>query len=212
MPPAAVFEGGKTARAPRGAAALFVSYLREQAVVPTPERSPSAEETWPLLAAFRNWMREQRGVANSTLNTYQSTLVDLLTALGDNPSAYTARSVRAFVLDRAKPHGRGRAQGIAVATRAFLRFLIAAGQCTQGMDHAVPGFANWQLASTPRYLDADSIDRVLGACDGEHRLRDKAVILLLARLGLRASEVANLLLRANRLDEWAPHRLRKITA
>lgn len=139
-------------------------------------------------------MREQRGVANSTLDTYQSTLVDLLTALGDKPGAYTARAVRAFVLDRAKPHGRGRAQGIAVATRAFLRFLIAAGQCAQGLDHAVPRFASWQLASTPRHLDAVGIDRVLAACDGEDRQRDKAIVLLLARLGLRASEVANLML------------------
>lgn len=201
---AAMFRGGKTARAPRGAAALFVAYLREQAVVPTPERSPSVEDTWPLLAVFRNWMCEQRGVANSTLDTYQSTLVDLLMALGDDPSAYTARAVRTFVLDRAKPHGRGRAQGIAVATRAFLRFLIATGECTQGLDHAVPGFANWQLASTPRHLDADGIDCILAACDGKGRLRDKAVILLLARLGLRASEVANLML--GQID-WANGRL-----
>jgi len=201
---AAVFKGGRTARAPRGAAALFIRYLWEQAIIPTPERSPSAEETWPLLAAFRNWMREQRGVADSTLDTYQWTLIDLLTALGDDPNAYTARAVRAFVLDRAKPHGRGRAQGIAVATRAFLRFLIAAGQCSRGLDHAVPGFANWQLASTPRHLDALGIDRVLAACDGEDRLRDKAVILLLARLGLRAGEVANLMLVH---IDWANGRL-----
>jgi integrase/recombinase XerD len=191
---AAVFEGGKTARAPHGAAALFVSYLREQAVVPTPERSPSMEETWPVLLAFRSWMHDQRGIAGSTLDTYQSTLVDLLAMLGDNPSTYTARAVRAFVLDRAKPHGRGRAQGIAVATRAFLRFLIATGQCSAGLDRAVPDFANWQSASTPRYLDADGIARVIDACDGEDRLRDRAIILLLARLGMRANEVANLML------------------
>ena len=191
---AAVFKGGRTARAPRGAAALFISYLREKEVVPSPKRPPSAVETWPVLAAFRSWMREQRGVANSTLDTYQGILVDLLTALGDNPSAYTARAVRAFVLERAKPRSRGRAQGIAVATRAFLRFLIAGGRCPLGLEHAVPGFSNWPLASTPGYLDAAGIDRVLAACDGEDRLRDKAVILLLARLGLRASEVATLML------------------
>jgi site-specific recombinase XerD len=191
---AAIFKGGRTVRAPRGAAALFVSFLREQAVIPTPERPPSAEETWPLLAAFRNWMREQRGVTNSTLDTYQSTLVDLLAALGDNPSTYTARAVRTFVLDRAKPHGRGRAQGIVVATRAFMRYLIATGQCSVGLDHAVPDFANWQLASTPRYLNAADLDRVFTACDGKDRRRDRAIILLLARLGMRASEVANLTL------------------
>ena len=137
-------------------------------------------------------MREQRGVAESTLDTYQSTLVDLLTRLGDDPRNYGAAAVRAFVLDRAKPHGRGRAQGIAVATRAFLRYLVATGQCPPGRDYAVPGFATWQLATTPRFLSAADLERVLAACKGEDRLRDRAVVLLLARLGLRASEVANL--------------------
>ena len=91
-----------------------------------------------------------------------------------------------------KPHGRGRAQGITVATRAYLKYLVATGQCPVGREQAVPGFANWQLATTPRFLGQADIDRLLAACDGEDRLRDRAVILLLARLGLRASEVANL--------------------
>jgi integrase/recombinase XerD len=164
---AAIFQGGKTARAPRGAGALFIDYLRTQGTLPVLKPSPSAEETWPLLAEFQSWMREQRGVVDSTLDTYRSTLVDLLKALGKDPSAYSASAVRAFVLDRAKPHGRGRAQCIAVAKRAFLKFLVATGRCPVGRDHAVPRFANWRLASTPRYLAADGIDRVIDACDGE---------------------------------------------
>jgi site-specific recombinase XerD len=189
---AAVFQGGKTARAPQGAAALFLNYLRQQRVLPPAERSPRSEETWPVLAAFRHWMREQRGVADSTLDTYQSTLIGLLAALGDDPAAYTAAAIRNFVLDRARPHGRGRAQCIAAATRAFLRYLVATGQCPLGRDHAVPSFASWQLATTPRFLSDPDLARVLDACDGEDRLRDRAIVLLLARLGLRASEVANL--------------------
>jgi len=201
---AAVFRGGKTARAPQGAAALFIDYLRKCSLLAPPQRAPSPEEIWSLLASFRTWMREQRGVATSTLDTYQSTLVHLLATLGDDPAAYTAVAVRGFVLDRASPHGRGRAQGIAVATRAFLRYLVATGQCPVGRDHAVPGFASWQLATTPRFLTAPDLARVLAACDGEDRLRDRAVILLLARLGLRASEVAHLSFAQ---IDWAAGRL-----
>ena len=113
-------------------------------------------------------------------------------SLGADPAAYTAAAIRGFVLDRAKPHGRGRAQGITVATRAYLKYLVATGQCPVGREQAVPSFANWQLATTPRFLGQVDIDRLFAACDGEDRLRDRAVILLLARLGLRASEVANL--------------------
>ena len=137
-------------------------------------------------------MREQRGIKDSTLDTYQAILVDLLASLGTDPAAYTATAIRDFVLDRAKPHGRGRAQGITVATRAYLKYLVAIGQCPVGREHAVPSFASWQLATTPRFLGQGDIDRLLATCDGEDRLRDRAVILLLARLGLRASEVANL--------------------
>jgi site-specific recombinase XerD len=86
-----------------------------------------------------------------------------------------------------------------------------------GRDYAVPGFANWQLASVPKFLGADDIDRTIAACEGEGRLRDKAIILLLVRLGLRASEVADLKLAdvdwrngritvagKSRREEWLP--------
>jgi integrase/recombinase XerD len=189
---ALAFKGSKTARAPRGAAALFIRYLRERGLLASTPKPPSPSETWPILGAFRAWMRNQRGVADSTLDTYQTSMVDLLKALGDDPKAFTAQAVRAFVLERAKPHSRGRAKTIATSTRALLRFLVATGQCPAGRDYAVPRFANWQLASVPKFLAAEDIERTIAACDGESRLRDRAIVLLLARLGLRASEVANL--------------------
>lgn len=214
---APVFKGRKTTRAPRGAAALFIRYLREQGTLLSPPKPPSATEIWPILGAFRTWMRSQRGVTASTLDTYQTTLVDLLKLLGDDPKAFTAHAVRAFVLERAKPHSRGRAKTIATSTRAFLRYLVATGQCPTGRDYAVPRFANWQLASVPRFLVAEDIERVVAACEGESRLRDRAIVLLLARLGLRASEAANLELThidwkngriaiagKSRREEWLP--------
>jgi integrase len=94
---------------------------------------------------------------------------------------------------------------------------VATGQCPVGRDYAVPGFANWQLASVPKFLGADDIDRTTAACEGEGRLRDKAIILLLVRLGLRASEMADLKLAdvdwrdgritvagKSRREEWLP--------
>ncbi len=106
---ASVFRGSKKARAPQGAAKLFITYLRNEGVLP-PAHEPSLEENWPELAAFRHWMREQRGIMDSTLDTYQQTLTDLLAALGTDPAAYTATAIRDFVLERAKPHGIGRAR------------------------------------------------------------------------------------------------------
>ena len=186
-------------RGPNGnslsAASVFIRFLREQGVVPLPVLK-SPVERWPLLGEFRSLMHQHRGVTESTLDTYQVVLVDLLDALGDDPSAYTAVALRLFVLERARPHGIWRAKTIAVAVRTFLRFCGAKGKCPAGMEHAIPQFASWRLSSVPRFLTPEEVERVINTCTREDASwpRDRAVILLLARLGLRASDVARLAL------------------
>ena len=187
-----VFKTNRMGHARLGAGGLFIRYLQDQEVVPQPQPSASPAERWPILVAFRDWMLSHRGVAESSLDTYQRILVGLLEDIGDDPEAFTAQAIRNFVLDRAKPYGLSYAKLIATATRALLRYLAATGQCPAGREYAVPGFAGWQLRSVPEFLGQEDIDRIIASCEGENRLRDKAVILLLVRLGLRASEVANI--------------------
>ena len=199
-----VRQPGSINQASLGAAKLFMAYLENQAVISRPASPPSAIERWSILRDFRTWMQQHRGIAETTLDLYQAGIVDFLEAVGDDPIAYTAEAVRAFVLRRAEPHGRSRARCIANSVRAFLRFLAATGQCPAGREHAIPGFANWQLTSIPKFLVAEDIERAIAACHGESRIRDKAIILLLARLGLRASEVVNL--KFNDID-WKSGRI-----
>ena len=97
-------------------------------------------------------MRKHRGLTETTLDVYHGILAGLLDALGDDARAYSAEALRAFVLDRARPHGIYRAKSIVVAVRSFVRFLGATGRCSPGMEHAIPGFASWQLSSVPRFL------------------------------------------------------------
>lgn len=186
------FVGKKSIRRHVSSGAHFIRYLQDRAVVPRPAAPPSPSETWPLLGAFRAWMREHRGVADSTLNNSQRHIIALFEALGDDPKAYTVSAVRAFVRKRCKPFSICRAKAVGTAMRTFLRFLIANGQCPAGRDQAVPGFADWKLASIPRYLVQEDVERAIAACGGDRRLRDRAIVLLLARLGLRAGEVASL--------------------
>jgi site-specific recombinase XerD len=76
----------------------------------------------------------------------------------------------------------------------FLRFLIAEGQCAVGLDAAIPTAAHWRLASLPRYLPPKDVERLIASCDRGSAVgrRDRAILLLLARLGLRAGDIANL--------------------
>ncbi|MBV9488659.1 MAG: tyrosine-type recombinase/integrase [Verrucomicrobia bacterium] len=175
------------------AASVFIRFLRYRGALPLPAAPPSDTDRWPLLGDFRSWMRTHRGLTEATLDVYQGILAGLLDRLGDQVDAYSAEALRAFVLERARPHGIWRAKSIVVAVRSFVRFLGVTGRCPVGLEHALPGFASWQLASVPRFLSPQDLERVIGSCDGSpFELRDRAVLLLLARLGLRASEVAQL--------------------
>jgi integrase/recombinase XerD len=174
-------------------AALFTRFLREQGVLPPPARPASPIDLWPVIREFHSWMRQHRGLTDTTLDVYQPIIAELVTALGGDPHRYTAEVLRSFVLERARRHGLWRAKTVVVAVRAFLRFLGATGQCPSGMQHAIPGFASWQLSSVPRFLAAEDVERVIGSCPADgNGPRDRAVLLLLARLGLRAGEVARL--------------------
>ena len=175
------------------AAAMFLRFLQQRGALPPPIAPPSAIDRWPILLEFRSWMHAHRGLRETTLDVYQGILVGLLDSLGDDAHSYSVERLRAFVLQRARPHGIERAKSIVVAVRAFVRFLGVTGRCPMGLEHGIPGFASWQLASVPRFLALEDVERVIGSCAG-HRfeLRDRAVLLLLARLGLRASEVAQL--------------------
>jgi len=80
------------------------------------------------------------------------------------------------------------------AVRSLIRFLAFEGFVSDGLLGAVPAVLTWRHSSIPRAISADEVDRVIAACDPtlEYGRREKAIVLLLARLGLRASEVIRL--------------------
>jgi hypothetical protein len=127
-------------------AGLFIRFLREQGVLPPPATPASSLDLWPVIREFRSWMRQHRGLTDTTLDVYQPIIAELLTALGGDPHRYTAEALRSFALERARRYGLWRAKTVIVSVRAFLRFLGATGQCPPGMQHAIPGFASWQLS------------------------------------------------------------------
>jgi site-specific recombinase XerD len=81
-----------------------------------------------------------------------------------------------------------------MALRGFLRFLSAHGFCRAGLEHAVPTIPEWRLSTLPRYIDAAQVERLIATCDltTPIGLRDRAILLLLARLGLRAGDIVSL--------------------
>lgn len=173
-------------------ARLFASHLRDTGIIaaPIPQESNDPE----LLLAFGHWMRQQRGTCNVTLSHYRRHLRELLERIGQEPSRLQASTLRNFVMEKNRSCGWTKAQQCTTALRMFLRFLIARGDCPVGVEAAIPTLAHWRLATLPRYLQPEEVERVIASCDRSSPVgrRDQAILLLLARLGLRAGDIVHL--------------------
>jgi hypothetical protein len=187
-------------------ARLFRQHLVEIGVCRTAAVATQPAEPC-LVAHFKVWLRKHRGASNPTIKLYARDAARLMAALGDDPERWEPAAIRSFFLDRASHCGNGTVEKLTTSLRAFLRYLAVEGRCRAGLADVVPGYAHWRLADLPRYLATEQVNRLIAACDGEviARRRDRAIILLLARLGLRAGDVAQL-----RLDdvEWETGSLR----
>ena len=167
----------------------------------------SPPEVDARVAEFQNWLRHHRGVSERTINSHGLLVMRMMPILGTEPAGYNAQCIRQVILDEAQKCSRAYLAKMRTALRGYLRFLIARGECKPWLDQAVPVFAHWQLSSLPRYLSDSDIERVIAACETgtPHGIRDKAIILLLARLGLRGGDILTMRL----CDiEWAQGSLR----
>jgi len=186
--------GGKAIHHTQYGAKLFVKYLRDIGVIKRRSANRTNETESPVIVAFRQWLQTHRGAAEATLRQYCRGAAQLLDQLGSDTSRYDAKSVRDFFQRRASQISRSSAEKLATSLRAFLRYLSVHGNCQTGLDRAIPTVAAWRLASLPRCLTASEVQRVVDSCDGDsdRAIRDRAIVLLLARLGLRANDVAGL--------------------
>jgi integrase/recombinase XerD len=171
----------------------FLTFVQAEGLAAAPAIT-SMSALPPLLVDCQHWMHIHRGVTAQTLRNYTPIILDLLTALGGQLEPLDVKGIRAFSLDRARRHGKGAAKNVVTATRMFVRFLIALGRCTPGLDDAIPTIAMWRLATLPQYLPAEDVEHLLTACDPSTPLgaRDRAMLLLMVRLGLRANDIAGL--------------------
>ena len=137
------------------------------------------------------------GLSERTIARHRRLLTNLLPTLGEATRDYNAGLIRSVVREWRERTGPADLRTITSALRSYLRFLAAAGLCRPNLDHAISPVVQWRLSSLPRYLSANDVERVVASCDqlSNGRLRDRAILLLLARLGLRAGDVTALQLQ-----------------
>lgn len=167
------------------------------------EDMASVEE---LVAQFGIWLERRRGLAPATVRNYRLLAGQFLAAslpeVQGSVGLLDAGTVTAFMVEYCRDRNTNTAKSMARSVRSFLRFAHATGRTRGELWGAVPSSAGWHLASLPKAVSSADLERLLD-CAARLRFtatgrRDYAILLLLARLGLRRGEVAAL-----RLDDIA---------
>ena len=156
---------------------------------PTPE--VHEEEN---LKEFRSWLEKHRGIRKVTIDERTRIVSRLLMDLGNEPTSYTVSSIRSGFLEHTECLLWGTVRNVAGSLRLYLQYLVARGLCEPHLVHAVPNVRSKHHTQPPRFLERADVERVIASCDRRTPtgIRDRAVLLLLARLGLRAADVMNL--------------------
>ena len=181
----------------------LAEYLRGTGAVLAEEPAPPSGPVEEAIAEYASYLRAERGLAAGTIE-HETVLVRPFLAGRVREGGFkdleslTAADVQAFVLDCARSASPARVQRTGTALRSLLRFLHLRGVTVSPLAGAVPTAAGWKLSGLPRHLTQQEAARMVESCDlaTVTGRRDRAVLLLLARMGLRAGEAAGL-----RLDD-----------
>ena len=175
----------------------LLSYLREMGL--TPAEVPSITPLDVLLGQYRCWMVQERNLAATTVHRYENTARRFLSEQASRddvfePAGLTGADVNAFLLRECGRVSAGSAKGRVAELRSILRFLYLQSITPLRLGTAVPPVGGWRLATLPPTMTPGDIQLLLDRCDRSTAvgIRDFAIILLAARLGLRSIEVARL--------------------
>jgi site-specific recombinase XerD len=160
---------------------------------------------------FARYLTQERGLAQATLDNYLPTARTFLSeCFGEGPLALNEldpKDITRFIVRHSKAVSLRRLQLVGTALRSFFRFLYQRGEIARDLAASVPKVADRRLSDLPKFLEPEQVERVLKACREDIPIgqRDHAILLLLARLGLRAGEVVHL-----ELDDidWEKGRIR----
>lgn len=181
----------------------LLDFLRDQGVAATAEAEDVAAcgPAAGLLVRFADYLRVERGLAEETIQRRVWLAGRIVSGWVQAGRAdlrdLTAADVTTFVVNHSRTDA-GSVSGVVTALRSLLQFLHLAGVIEHPLAAAVPALASWKLSGLPRAVPAQHVEAMVASCDGHSVVgrRDAAVVTFLARLGLRAGEVAAL-----RLDD-----------
>jgi len=177
----------------------FLDYVRAEAGVTTALSPTPLSVAGQIEQRYRDYLRTERGLTERSVCVYLPLVHDFLTeweakAGGVSTQRLDALIVKDFLLDRVGDRSSESCRLVSTAMRSLLRFLHLRGETTIDLSLCVPTVRRYRGAAVHAYLSPQEVERVLAAtdCSSARGRRDYAVLLLLARLGLRAGEIVTL--------------------
>jgi integrase len=199
----------------------LLTFLREIRVVAPKSESIASNPSQLLAGQYRAFLKEERGLDRATIANYSRHIDQFLVEqFGSGPvelRVLGTPEIAAFIRRHAPRGGRGLAAQRLTGLRSFFRFARLRGLTALDLAAVVPAVPNWESSGPPKHLPTEAVQRVLAACERStvRGKRDYAILLLLARLGLRAGEIVALQLedidwdhgqiavRSKKGDGWA---------
>ena len=175
-----------------------LAFLRQSGVVPEQILRVEATPIQTVVAAFKQHLRDDQGLSHATGVQYLPFAEQFLTERFGGGEVelreLCAADVVGFITRQASRLSQARAKSATIALRSFLRYLRYRGDIALDLAAAVPTVPNWSMTGIPRAISPDHVRAVLASCRRDTAVgrRDYAILMLLARLGLRSGEVVAL--------------------
>jgi len=179
----------------------LLQHLRQLEAIPPPSTQGQSDAVHTIEGEYSRYLAQERGLSPLTIKM-QVPLIRrfLLASLGPcaiDLARLTPKHIEEFTVGLAQRLKRRSTQTALSALKSFLRFLYVRGETPTNLAGSVLKIACWRLASLPKFISKEEVEHLLDCVDRSTPtgLRDYAILLLLARLGLRAGEVAYMELR-----------------
>jgi integrase/recombinase XerD len=177
----------------------FLEFLQRGRIVAAEKTdSGSIKPVEQCVREFETYLKDQRALALTTISHY-ARYARLFLTKRFGKQAVKLEKVRAedvfrFVRQESQSTHFGRGKRITTSLRSFFKFARYRGAITADLAAAVPKVAGWSMSGIPRAIAEDEIRKLLSSIDRGHSKgrRDYAILLLLARLGLRSGEIVRL--------------------
>lgn len=203
----------------RATVRLFLEHLYTRGPLQRPlsTQAESASDTY--LQQYEDYLRRDRGLTINSVHVYVPFIRDFLSTQAIQTGCLSEDvidplKIRSFLVAQTKDRSGEYTRLLATSLRSFFRFLFFTGETARDLSSSVPMVRKYRMSAPPSFLSPEQTESILAATDRSTSSgrRDYAVLLLLARLGLRAGEVVSLKLddiqwRAGEIVIWGKGRM-----